>query len=314
VTVTAQTVLNLKYMLEIFSWLDTLGKLDERCQALQESYVKARESLIKAMRENALNKEGFFNGYFNDNGKWLLSEKDPDGESRVYLVSNAWAIISGVADEEMRTRVLENINQHSFGRMGYNTGSCEFKEQIPNAGRVGNGSFSIASPYNHAQSFLVRASCVAGDWETAYKATRYILPIEQAYAPVEKTFAPPYAIANSYSNSDANLHRVELQFLSGTVSYVLRNVYSYFFGITYGFNGLTIQHCMPEVFGDCLAEFEYLGKKFRLAFKKVDKAEKTVMFNGKVWTKTAESAETRRTHPFFADADMLEENSIEIEY
>ena len=314
VTVTAQTVLNLKYMLESFSWLDTLGKLDERCKALQESYVKARESLIKAMRENALNKEGFFNGYFNDNGKWLLSDKDPDGASRIYLVSNAWAIISGVADEEMRKRVLENINQHSFGRMGYNTGSCEINEQIPNAGRVGNGSFSIACPYNHAQSFLVRASCVAGDWETAYKATRYILPIEQAYAPVEKTFAPPYAIANGYSNSDANLHRVELQFLSGTVSYVLRNVYSYFFGITYGFNGLTIQHCMPEVFGDCSAEFEYLGKKFSLAFKKVDKAEKSVMFNGKVWTKTAESAETRRTHPFFADADMLEENSIEIEY
>ena len=314
VTVTAQTVLNLKYMIEIFQWLDTLGRLDEKCKNLVHAYTVARENFIVALRENAFNKQGFFNGYFNDEGKWLLSDNDPDGESRIFLVSNAWAIICGAADEEMRKRVLENIEKYSFGRMGYNTGSCEIKGEISNAGRVGNGSFSIASPYNHAQSFLVRASCVAGDTATAYKATRYILPIEQAYAPVEKTFAPPYAIANAYSNSDANLHRVELQFLSGTVSYVLRNVYSYFFGITYGFNGLTLKHCIPEEFGDCLVEFSYLGKKFTLEFKKVEGPCKEVKFNGKKWTKTAYCEETRREHPFFADCDMVDENKIEIEY
>ena len=172
----------------------------------------------------------------------------------------------------------------------------------------------MASPYNHAQSFLVRASCIAGDKWTAYKATRYILPIEEAYAPVEKTFAPPYAIANSYSNSDANLHRVELQFLSGTVSYVLRNVYSYFFGITYGLDGLSVQGCMPDEFGNCSAEFTYLSKRFALSYKKVDKAEKEVRFNGKKWTKQVYSEERAGYYPFFADADMQDENVIEIEY
>ena len=314
VTVTAQTVLNLKYMIDIFQWLDGQGKLDSSCKELMKKYASVRESLIAALRENAFNKEGFFNGYFNDEGKWLLSDNDPDGECRLYLVSNAWAIISGVADETMRQSVLENIEKRSFGRMGYNTGSCEIKTPISNAGRVGNQSFSIASPYNHAQSFLVRASCIAGDAKTAYKATRYILPIEQTYAPVEKTFAPPYAIANGYSNSDANLHRVELQFLSGTVSYVLRNVYSYFFGITYGFDGLTIKHCMPEEFGDCSATFAYLGKKFTLVFKKTEETEKLVKFNGEQWAKTVYCEETRREHPFFADGDMLNENIIEIEY
>ena len=314
VTVTAQTVLNLKYMIEIFNWLDTLGKLDDECKNLLQTYSTAREKFIVALKENAFNKQGFFNGYFNDEGNWLLSDNDPDGESRLYLVSNAWAIISGVADEEMRKSVLENIEKKSFGRMGYNTGSSDFKREVSNAGRVGNGSFSIEEPYNHAQSFLVRASCVAGDKATAYKATRYILPIEQAYAPVEMTFAAPYAIANAYSNDDANLHRVELQFLSGTVSYVLRNVYSYFFGITYGLTGLTLKHCIPEEFGDCSAEFEYLGKKFTLVFKKVDKAIKEVTFNGEKWTKTTYCEETRREHPFFADSDMLSENKIEVEY
>lgn len=314
VTVTAQMTLNLKYVLQILGWLRALGKLDESYATLEPLYAQKRADFISALKTHAYNEKGFFNGYFNDDGKWLLSENDPDGESRIYLVSNAWAIISGVADNDMKKRILENIEKYSFGRMGYNTGSSNFKFAIPNAGRIGTLAFSMACPYNHAQSFLVRASCIAGNQEMAYKATRYILPIEEEYAPVEKTFAPPYAIANSYSNSDANLHRVELQFLSGTVSYVLRNVYSYFFGITYGLDGLTIKGCMPDEFGDCSADFEYLGKKFTLSYRKTDKAEKSVKHNGKEWTKTVYCEDTGREHPFFADADTQDENYIEIEY
>jgi len=314
VTVTAQMVLGLKYMLLIFDWLRDLGKLNATCEELVFVYKQKREDFIAALKTHAYNAKGYFNGYFNDDGKWLLSDDDPDGEDRLYLVSNAWAIISGVADEEAKKSVLENIEKYNFGRMGYNTGSSDFKHPVPTAGRIGLKAFSMACPYNHAQSFLVRASCIAGDARTAYKATRYILPIEQAYAPVEKTLAPPYAIANSYSNSDANLHRVELQFLSGTVSYVLRNVYSYFFGITYGLDGLKIIGCMPEEFGNCSAEFEYLGKKFTLCYQKVDKAEKQVRFNGNQWTKTAYCEETGKEHPFIADADMQGENVIEVEY
>ena len=314
VTVTAQMVLNLDYMLRIFDWLRSLGRLDAGLEKYVAIYQEKKEAFATALKTHAYNKKGYFNGYFNDDGKWLISDNDPDGEDRLYLVSNAWGIISGVADEEMKKSVLENIEKYSFGRMGYNTGSSDFKVPVPNAGRIGLKSFSMACPYNHAQSFLVRASCIAGNSKLAYKATRYILPIEQAYAPVEKTFAPPYAIANSYSNSDANLHRVELQFLSGTVSYVLRNVYSYFFGITYGLDGLMIAGCMPEEFGNCSAEFDYLGKKFTLVYKKVEKAEKEVFFNGNKWTKTKKSEETGREHPFFADADMQNENVIEVEY
>lgn len=314
VTVTAQTVLNLRYAVEIINWAISLGAIDEKYSALAEKCASARENFAVALKKYAFNKQGYFNGYFNDDGKWLFSDNDPDGEGRLYLVGNAWAIISGVTDENMRKSVLDNVQKHSFGRMGYNTNSLSFKVAVPKAGRVGNLALNEASPYNHAQSFLVRACCVAGNPEMAYRVTRYILPIEEEYAPVEQTFAPPYCIANSYSNSDANLHRVELQFLSGTVSYVLRTVYSYFFGISYGFDGLTIKNCIPKEFGNCSVRFTYLGKKFNLNFVQTENAAKSVKFNGKSWTKTKFCEESGRTVPFFADADMLSENVIEIEY
>lgn len=307
VTVTAQIILDLKNFIKMLKWLN-----ETEYQNTIKELESARDNFITAMRENAFNKLGYFNGYFNDNGKWLLCEKDPDGEQRMYLVSNAWAIISGAATPEMAKSVIANANSMCFGRMGYNTNSKGYPVYIDKAGRVGNGNSPGTGPYNHAQSFLVRAACVCGDAGTAYKATRYIFPIEEKYAPVEKTFAPPYAIANGYSNSDASLHRVELQFLSGTVSYVLRNVYNYFCGITFDYDGLIINPCVPKEFGDFDVKFSYLNKKFILKFTNTGKPK--FVFNGKSWTKSKFLAESNRKAAFFADNDFNENNLIEIDY
>ena len=314
VTVTAQCVLNLKNLADAFRWLYRLGEVGEEYLALATRYEAHRERFIQAMRTQAYNKEGFFNGYFNDNGKWLFSDNDPDGVSRVYLVANAWAIISGCATAEMQKSVMETIERECFKRMGYHTQSKAFQCYVPKAGRVGNGNSLSTGSYNHAQSFFVRACCAVGDAETAYKATRYILPIEEEYAPVEKTFAPPYAIANSYSNADNNLHRVQLQFLSGTVSYMLRNFYSYFFGITYGYNGLTLSPCIPKVFGDCEVKFSYLGKQFTVIYKQTQEREKRVALNGKPWDKQICCEDNGKESVFFADGDMQAENVIIAEY
>lgn len=315
VTVTAQTVLNLKNLADMIEWLVERKEIEEKYLDLAQNYRKKRECFIKAMRTHAYNKAGYFNGYFNDNGKWLLSESDPDGESRVYLVSNAWAIISGCATEEMAKSICAVVEKESLGCVGYNTNSKYYAVCVDKAGRIGNGmQADDAGPYNHAQSFFVRACCSMGDAETAYKATRYILPIEEEYAPVEQTFAPPYAIANCYSNSYKSLHRVGFQFLSGTVSYVLRNFYSYFFGITYGYRGLTLKACLPKAFGDCEITFTYLNKKFTSKYRRVESEKKRVFFNGQQWKKTEYCVENGKEYPYFADEDMLSENLLEIEY
>ena len=309
VTVTAQTVLNLKNLADMFRWLVEKGVLEERYLQLAESYMQARKCFIENMHKHAYNSLGYFNGYFNDNGKWLLSDNDPDGEDRMYLVSNAWSIIGGVADEKMTKSVLENAEKRCYCGVAYNTQSKAYSVRVDKAGRVGNGTSPEGTSYNHAQSFLVRACCVANNAEMAYKVSRYIYPIEEAYAPTEKTVAPPYAIVNCYANSDK---RAGFQFLSGTVSYVLRTFYSFFFGITFEYDGLTVRSCMPKEFGDCSAEFTYLGKKFALRY--TQNGQKEVRLNGKPWTKTKASQENEKKYPFIADSDMQEENSIEIYY
>ena len=176
-----------------------------------------------------------------------------------------------------------------------------FYDYIDKAGRVGLGGDKTLEVYNHAQSFYVRACCEAGRADLAYNATRYILPIEDEYAPVEATYAAPFVIANMYNNSDAHLNRAQLQYLSGTVSYVLRTVHNFFFGIKYGYNGLEIKPCMPQEFGDCKIDFTYLGKKFTLEFKKAER--KQALVNGQ---------KTDSEKIFIPDKEMAQENIIVI--
>ena len=311
VTVTAQNVLNLINLADMFKHLCKIGKLDKSYLNIAENYLEKREGFIKAMREHAYNSKGFFNGYFNDNRKWICSDNDPDGVERMYLVSNAWAVISGSATKEMADSVINYVVKNDYDKIrGHFTTSKGFPTYIDKCGRKGNGTQGGLATYNHAQSFFVRASAVAGYPDIAYNATKHILPIDSELLPVEKTFAPPYAIANCYGSK----LRAGFQFLSGTVSYVLRTVYNFFFGVTYEYDGLSIRSSMPSDFGDALVSFEYLGKKFTLKYYKTDSKEKAVKFNGKAWTKTKKVNETGREVPFIEDGDMQLENLIEIEY
>ena len=301
VTVTAQSVLNLKNLAEMISYISKAdpGKYAEYISK-KEEFLVAREKFISALRKEAYNSLGFFNGYFNDNGKWICSDCDPDGRERLYLVSNAWAIISGVAEGDMCRSVLENIESRSPYFRGYSTISTPFYDYIDKAGRMGRGGSTALGTYNHAESFLIRAACIANRPDLAYNVSRYTLPFENEYAPVEKTFAPPFAIANKYYNDN----RVQLQYLSGTVSYVLRNVYNFIFGITCGYEGLTISPSVPCEFGKCGVSFSYLEKKFDIEFiptdgeKRIDFGEKSII-GGEI---------------FISDDEMQDENRITVFY
>ena len=88
VMVSCQLVMCLKYLVEI---LNKVGQVNE-----VEKYEKAGYRLKNAINKAAFNGR-FYNAVYTDNDTWLFSEKDEDGEERVYVPTNAYAVISGVA-------------------------------------------------------------------------------------------------------------------------------------------------------------------------------------------------------------------------
>jgi len=311
VTVTAQNIINLANLVKIIEWLNANGKALELKDKIP-LYESKRQSFIKGMA-NAFNADGYYNGYFNDNGKWILGNSDPDGQKKVYIVCNAWAILSGTPDNKTANEILDIIDRENRCKVGYRVVSNPFKSYVEKAGRMGSLLLNSASPYNHATCFLIRACCFAGNEEMAYKASRFMLPIEEEYAPCEKTFAPPFTIANAYSNNEKYLHRVELQYLSGTVSYVLRNFYSSFCGIQYALDGLLVKPCLSRSFGDFTIEFTYLGKKFTVNYLSSEEKSGEMTLNGEKLN-TQINVCSGKKYALIKDCEFKNENLLTVWY
>ena len=93
----------------------------------------------------------------------------------------------------------------------------------------------------------------------------------------------------------------------------MRIVYNFFFGITYDYKGLYLKPCLPAEFGDCSVEFEYVGKKFTVNYKKTDSADKKVTLNGKEYN-TIFNERSGKQMAFFEDALFSDTNVIEMDY
>ncbi len=262
--VSCQLLLCLGYLCEI---LDKVGESDETAR-----YSKAKESLKKAINGSAWN-GSFYNAVYTDEGKWLFSEKDEDGEKRVYAPTNAYAILSGAASgkEESIFKEIQKLKTSE----GYRLFSTPLgASPMDGIGKMGTGDFQPnfaenGSVYNHgSQCFLIRALAKAGRYEEIYDVLGYALPFYKDKHDPSKIASAPYAITNCYHLVPSFYGRAGFSFLTGSVAMIERAVYSWMFGIGFTLDSLTISPCIPKEyacpeiktpFGQNLIEVRYRG-------------------------------------------------------
>ena len=262
VMVSCQLVMCLKYLAEI---LEKLGYKDT------EKYRAYAESLKARINEVSHNKDGFYNGVFTDNGVWIFSDNDPDGEKRVYASTNSYAIISGIAEgkEDGVIRHLETLSTDK----GYQLFSVPFgKEYIDGIGKMGTGDFQAyfsenASVYNHgSQFFYIRALAEVGDYEKLYKVLNYAMPFNEDNHKERDICAAPYAITNCYHLVPSFRGRAGFSFLTGSVAMLERSIYNWMFGVRFTLEGMRIKPCIPKEYADSEIVLEYMGKKVTVKY------------------------------------------------
>ncbi len=262
VTVSAQEVMALKYLADVLKTLNP--------DADVSIYLDAAKKIKENLNKYAFNKAGFYNGVFNDDGKWIFSDCDPDGESRMYGVSNYYAIVSGVAEKEKFDKIIENLRSLKCD-MGYRLFSPYLGEKpIDKVGRIASGDVppylgENGNVYNHgSQGFLLRALSEIGMGDMAFDVLKWLLPYDTDKHPTELTFTPPYAIVNCWQQLPAFHHRGLMCFLTGSVAMAMRGVYEWVFGIRPALDGLEISPCLPTSMKSVSVDFEYLKQKHTL--------------------------------------------------
>ena len=244
--------------------------------AVPAKIERAAERAAESVRKYAFNKAGFFSGLKNDEGKWIFSDSDPDGEARMYAVPNAFAVFSKVADKKQRESVLKNFRRLKTD-IGYKLFLPSFRGDVSNVGRiacgdVAEGLLGNSTVYNHgSQGFLCRACCAAGEGKMAEEVLRFLLPYDQACHAEEETCSPPYAIVNCYQNVPPFKQRAGFAFLTGTVAVAVRIVYNFMFGIRPCTEGIAVNPCLTENFDGARVVYNYNGRTLRFLYKKTGK-------------------------------------------
>ncbi|MBW7572659.1 GH36-type glycosyl hydrolase domain-containing protein [Caproiciproducens faecalis] len=315
VMVSEQVVMCLQYLAEI------LESGDIRAEKAAVYREKAEE-LKKNLLEHAVNQDGFFNGIFTDEGKWIFSDKDPDGEKRPYGPANWFALISGVVPREKRDsvlRVMEMLKCEAGYRlywppMGASPINCVGRAA---SGDAPAGFAENGNVYNHgAQGFLTRALAAVGDGDALFDTLKWLLPYDQTRHPSSVTLSAPYAIVNCWQELPVFKFRSLFSFLTGSVGMAQRAVYEWMFGIRPALDGLVIDPCIPKWMNTANVEFTYLGRRVKMEIKNSGVrccTPEKVELNGNVAVKTRKDPFHSRT-VFVLEKELFQdgENTLRV--
>lgn len=215
------------------------------------AYEQAAERMRKDLRAHALNPLGFLNGVFNDDGRWIFSDRDPDGACRLSVPVNAYGVLADVFEtneiEPLFRRIAETSNEHGVPLFWPPFGD----DPIPHVGRLATGDLSAGlaengSPYNHgSHGFLARAAAHAGMGDRLYNLLKWLFPYDQEKHPIARTKTPPYAIANVWKTAPGWDGEGGDVFFTGGISAGIRATYEGMLGVEPTPEGLRLNPCLP---------------------------------------------------------------------
>ncbi len=282
VTVSAQTVMSMVYISDILTMLNKNADVSK--------YKAAADKLKENINKHAYNKKGFYNGVFTDNGEWIFSDCDPDGEERVYGVSNYYAIISGVADECKYPAIFDAAMNLKCDK-GYRLFWPYLGDKpIEKVGRIASGDVppcfgENGNVYNHgSQGFFARALSVANEGDKLFDTLKWIMPYDTSKHPTGLAFTPPYAIVNCWQELPEFNHRGLMCFLTGSVAMAMRGVYEWMLGIAPTLDGVEISPCLPQGMENVKVKLTFMNTEHLLEMK-----------DGKVFVDGCEITEKRKS-------------------
>ncbi|MDD3129413.1 MAG: GH116 family glycosyl hydrolase [Candidatus Izemoplasmatales bacterium] len=227
---------------------------------------------------------------FGWDGKWYLQATNDDGEKigsneneegKIFLMPNAWAIISKIIPEEKIEVVIKSIEKYLLKDYGTLLNYPAFTKPVKNIGyvtRYAPGLRENGGVYTHAATWAVTAFAEAGYPELAYKAYKGICPPNRTKDP-DVYLAEPYVTCG---NSDGPLSplygRGGWSWYTGSAQWLHRVAVQDIIGIKASFKGLVVEPNLPSDWNHVTYK-----RKFRNAtyiFEIIRNGEKKIIFDG----------------------------------
>ncbi|BFP39247.1 NdvB protein [Flavobacteriaceae bacterium GF1] len=239
--------------------------------ALARSFLLKSEEVNKAVNTHLWDGNWYARGITDDN---VIFGIQKDMEGRIFLNPQAWALLSGAADEGQASKLISAVEQELETPYGVELMAPAYTKMREDVGRVTQkfpGSAENGSVYNHAVAFYIFALYGSGYSEKAYHVLRKMLPGPNSDDLVQRGQMPVF-IPNYYRGAHLQFPKTSGRssqlFNTGTVSWFYRCLLDGLFGLRGDIDGLHINPQLPEAWQQAEVVRIFRGSVFTIKMRR----------------------------------------------
>jgi len=242
-----------------------------------EKYKDMAIEMKKRINENAWDGEWYMRA-FDDNGKAVGTSKNEEG--KIWLESNTWAVLSGVAEGERMIQTLNSIKKHLYTKYGIVIFYPAYSEYHPELGYVSvfpRGLKENGAIFCHTNPWAMCAEAMAGRGEQAFEYYKTILP-SASNDIADKHWTEPYVYSQMIAGKEhKDFGQAKNSWLTGTAAWNFVAASQYILGIRPDFEGLIIDPCIPKTWKGFKVKRVWRGTTYLINVKNPKNVNKGVV-------------------------------------
>ncbi len=248
-------------------------------------YARLKAGMEETCRETLWNGEWFLRG-FTAYGRPIGALDAKEG--KVHMESNTWAVVSGAATREMGLSCMDAVDEWLYTPWGLMLNAPSFvtlDDSIGFVTRVYPGVKENGAIFSHPNPWAWVAECMLGRGGRAMKFYDALLP-ENQNDKMEIRQAEPYSYCQFIMGKDHTAFgRARHPFMTGSSGWAYYAATRYMLGIRPGFDGLTVDPCIPAEWDGFEAVRKWRGAEYRIRVENpehVEKGVRRITVDGKV--------------------------------
>ena len=218
-------------------------------------------------------------------GEKIGSSKNPEG--KIFLESNSWAVTSDAVSRERGIQCMDAVYKHLFSKYGIHLVWPSFTKPDDDVGyitRVYRGIKENGAIFSHSNPWAIVAECKLGRGNRAMEFYNSQLPYEQNDI-INIRESEPYSYCQFIMGRDHTAFgRARHPWLTGSAGWAYIAATHWILGVRPGFDGLTIDPCIPAEWKEFTIERRWRGADYAITVKNpqgVQKGVKSATLNGK---------------------------------
>lgn len=253
-------------------------------QAEREWASMVLNKLDERIQSHAWDGEWFLRGYRFDGLKFGSREV---AEGQIFLNTQTWAVLSGVASDQQARVAMQHVNQRLATEYGLALCDPPFTSSdynIVRAQLMNPGLKENAGIFVHTQGWAVMAEAMLGNGNRAYKYLRSYLPAAYNTKAEIREIEPYVACQSTHSHQSPKFGTSRIPWLSGSATWTYYAISQYILGIQPQYDGIRFDPCIPESWDGFNALRRFRGKIINIKVENPDHVQKGVKLmtlNGK---------------------------------